>query len=159
MEGSYNCTCAPNFFLDVDRKNCLSINGNVDLIYTTKDSIKSVNLDSRFHSKITDAKQPIGISSVGDILYYIDVQKEREIIATVNLTSKADKKILLTNGLELPEYISVDWLTKNIYFTDSRRKHIAVCTEDAYFCTELLKIEFLISQPRAIALHPIDSLM
>lgn len=66
--------------------------------------------------------------------------------------------MLLTNGLELPEYLVVDWLTKNIYFTDSSRQHIAVCSNDGYHCTELVKIDFM-TNPRAIAIHPQDALL
>jgi hypothetical protein len=60
--------------------------------------------------------------------------------------------------LELPEDIAVDWLTKNIYFTDSSRNHIAVCTNDGYYCTELIQAPEM-EKVRAIALHPLESLI
>lgn len=58
----------------------------------------------------------------------------------------------------LPEYLCVDWLSKNIYFTDSLHGHIAVCSNDGYHCTQLIKTDEM-SNIRGIALHPAESLL
>lgn len=139
---------------------CDTISTNVSLIYTTKNNIKKISFGQRnifYHSTISKTRQSIGVAFDGEFYYWTEVELAREVIVKYDPKTK-NREILLTNGLELPEYIAVDWLTKNIYFTDSSRKHVAVCTNDGYYCTELLKIDIM-QFPRAIALHPADGLL
>lgn len=140
--------------------SCDTVSTNVSLIYTTKNNIKKISFGQRnifYHSTISKTRQSIGVAFDGEFYYWTEVELAREVIVKYNPNTKT-REILLTNGLELPEYIAVDWLTKNIYFTDSSRKHVAVCTNDGYYCTELVKIDIM-HYPRAIALHPTDGLL
>lgn len=160
QEGSYYCTCAKGFILDDDKKTCETISSNVSLIYTTKKYIKKLTLGQQitlFHAPIAKTRQSVGVTFDGESYYWTEVDMAREVIVKYN-PEKDTKEILLTNGLELPEYIAVDWLTKNIYFTDSTRRHVAVCTNDGYYCTELVKIDIM-HYPRSIALLPQEGLL
>ncbi|KAG5684646.1 hypothetical protein PVAND_013864 [Polypedilum vanderplanki] len=159
--GSHYCTCEKNFLLNQDGKSCDTTSSEVSLIYSTKNAIKRIALGQRnrgFHDLIYRAKQPVGVGYDGENFYWAEVQNEKEIIAKISTEKGSKKEILLTNGLVMPEYLVVDWLTKNIYFTDSARNHIAVCVNSGYHCTELVKNE-LIKSPRGIAIHPIESLL
>jgi hypothetical protein len=48
----------------------------------------------------------------------------------------------------------VDWVTGNIYFTDTEAKHIGVCLNDGSACA--IAIGKDMDKPRAIALLPTD---
>ena len=50
----------------------------------------------------------------------------------------------------MPENMAVDEINRNIYFTDSGRKHLAVCTISGAGCSVLVP---LIEQTRAVAIH------
>lgn len=50
------------------------------------------------------------------------------------------------------EDIAVDWITGNIYFTDSSYKRIGVCDGNGTYCTVVIKEN--IEKPRAIVLSP-----
>lgn len=55
----------------------------------------------------------------------------------------------------LPEDIAVDWITGNLYFTDSMYQHIAVCSNDGKYCRGLVdELVFHIERPRSITLNP-----
>lgn len=69
-----------------------------------------------------------------------------------------EKVVLLSAGLETPEDVAIDWLTGNIYFTDASRTHVAVCTSDGHYCTQLVYSPEM-DRPRGIVLHPTESLM
>lgn len=60
-------------------------------------------------------------------------------------------------GLEFPEDLAVDYLTGNIYFSDTYRKHIAVCSNNGYNCVVL--VNDITNKPRAIVLYPAEGLM
>lgn len=48
------------------------------------------------------------------------------------------------------EDVAIDWVTGNIYFTDSSYKRIGVCDENGTYCTVVIKEN--IEKPRAIVL-------
>merc|ERR550519_2675709 len=68
-----------------------------------------------------------------------------------------DKHAVVTSGLDMPEDIVIDEVSRNIYFTDSGLKHVAVCRLDGSFCTVLAKKG--VQMPRAIRLHHVERLV
>lgn len=156
-KGSYICTCAKGFVLNKDNRSCDSMSLNVQLIFTSKKYIKKITLNTNFHELVQQTKRPVGITFDGEYYYWTEVTSEKEAIVKMHVDS-TKKEILFTSGLELPEDIAIDWLTKNLYFTDSSRNHIAVCTNNGFYCTELVKSPEM-EKVRAIALYPTESLM
>lgn len=61
---------------------------------------------------------------------------------------------VVTSGLGTPEDLAIDWITGNIYFTDTEIQHIGVCTNDGMYCTVLVKKA--VDKPRSIVLNPLD---
>lgn len=61
-------------------------------------------------------------------------------------------QLIVTSGLGAPEDLAVDWITGNIYFTDSELQHIGVCTNDGMHCAILINKD--IQKPRGLVLHP-----
>lgn len=61
-------------------------------------------------------------------------------------------------GLVAPEQLAFDWVTGNLYFIDSAKKHIGVCTDDGSYCTILLD-ESTIDTPGDLVLNPKKSEM
>lgn len=76
----------------------------------------------------------------------------------MKLSNGSKNEVVLPAGLEQPEDLAIDWLTGNIYFTDAMRDHIAVCTGNGSFCTQLVHSAAM-DKPRGIVLHPTESLM
>ncbi|KAF9794052.1 hypothetical protein SFRURICE_009489 [Spodoptera frugiperda] len=65
----------------------------------------------------------------------------------------SDYGLFLTEGVKSPEGIAVDWSSRNIFWTDSRKLTIEVANLD----TKARKVLFAvdrISNPRGIAVHP-----
>ena len=62
--------------------------------------------------------------------------------------------LLCCLGLGMVEDIAVDWMTKNLYFTDATYKHIAVCSENAVNCMALITTD--VEKPRALVLYPTE---
>lgn len=119
--------------------------------------IKKIHLSTRLVENVKVTKQAIGVTFDGKSYFWTEMMADNEaIVRWTPGTTK--KKVLITVGLDSPEDLSVDWLTGNIYFTDSSVKHIAVCTANGFYCTNLISSEAL-DMPRAIVLHSLESLM
>jgi Low-density lipoprotein receptor repeat class B len=148
------------FALKADRKTCESLSQDTMLIYNTKDKVKQIKFQGPqgyYHQLVHEANIPVGVSFDGEYYYWTEVALGKEQIVKTSITS-TKKEVIVSTGLELPEDIEVDWLTKNIYFTDSRKKHIAVCTNDGAHCTAIVTRDGD-SKLRSLALHPFESLM
>merc|ERR1712142_1179703 len=91
----------------------------------------------------------VGFDSLHGQVYWTDVAPGRERLVSTRLDGSTPQS-LITNGLDMPEDIVVDEVNRNVYFTDSVRKHVAVCSLDHSGCTVLISG---IEQPRAIAIH------
>lgn len=54
-------------------------------------------------------------------------------------------------GLFEVDDLALDWITKNIYFTDAKAQHIAACSGDGTKCAVLISEN--LDKPRALVLH------
>ena len=152
--GSYYCECIDGYHFTADNETCVAINGDAILTYATVKQVNSFNLNKKLMTVVGRSKQPIGVFYDGHNFLWTDYSES--IYKLAEESTKKERLIFV--GLELPENLAVDWLTGNIYFTDSVVKHIAMCTSDGFFCKPLIATEY-IDQPRAIALHPPEGLM
>jgi hypothetical protein len=107
---------------------------------------------------VQQTKQAIGVTYDGKNFYWTEISEGKEAIVKYNAETKKEE-ILVTAGLKTPEDIAVDWLTKNIYFTDAEQSHITVCRNDGLYCVQLVNSANRIDRPRAIVLYPTESLM
>lgn len=72
--------------------------------------------------------------------------------AYINKASDSAEQVTLIDSLHSPEGLAVDWVHKNIYWTDSGNKSISVATADGRKRKVLIATE--LSEPRAIAVDP-----
>ena len=83
--------------------------------------------------------------------------RNNEIFLSNNSVSRSnDTKI---NGMEFPEGIAIDWVARNVYWTDSGKKTIEVARLDdarsrSKPITRLVLFDEQLQNPRGIAVHP-----
>ncbi|KAJ8925441.1 hypothetical protein NQ315_009274 [Exocentrus adspersus] len=149
--GSYRCYCDPKYSLQSDERSCKANGGEAMLIFSSKSNIRAYTLQSHLYFSVAKRlKQVIGVDYDGHHIYWTDIFAEHESIVR-SLEDGSEKEVLVTSGLGLPEDLAVDWLTGNIYFTDTEKQHIGVCTENGEYCTVLVNKD--IRRPRAIVLN------
>ena len=70
----------------------------------------------------------------------------------VNLTSTSEPQAVVTCCLVVPEDLAVDWLGRNLYWTDSNRQVIEVAKLDGGGRTILAQVNESLGSPSLIAL-------
>ena len=61
-------------------------------------------------------------------------------------------EVFLSAGMEFPEGLAVDWVSRNLYWSDSGKRTIEVVNLDTKIRATVF--EYLIRNPRGIAVHP-----
>uniref|UniRef100_A0A182JZY0 EGF-like domain-containing protein n=1 Tax=Anopheles christyi TaxID=43041 RepID=A0A182JZY0_9DIPT len=151
--GSFRCTCIEKFHLLRDGRTCeLSSGTEALMLYTTQKAVGAMYLTSMHQYYVAkELSQVIGVSYDGMHVYWTDISHKTESIER-SLEDGSERVQLLTAGLISPEDIALDWLTGNIYFSDSGQMHIAVCSSDGYHCKAIVQDE--LHKPRGLALLP-----
>ena len=72
----------------------------------------------------------------------------------MSISNPDDKVDIITNTLDQPVAIAVDWIYNHLYWVDARHKHIMVPNTDGTLRKALVKTDLY--YPRAIIVHPID---
>ncbi|XP_043277730.1 vitellogenin receptor-like isoform X2 [Venturia canescens] len=131
------------------------------LVYTTGSEIRKINLRSkRNEAFVRNSKyRPVGIATSADsnVIYWSNINSNEKAIMRSTLDGRCTD-VILNTGLSAPEILAVDWVTGNVYFVDTFKKEIGVCTENGASCTILFNSSIL-DRPEALLLHPIESEM
>ncbi|XP_025835220.1 vitellogenin receptor [Agrilus planipennis] len=150
--GSYECYCDENYVLQSDKRTCLAKNGEALMVFSTVSELRGLFLQSHVYFSLAKGlNQAIGVDFDGEHLYWTDVFSESESITRAR-EDGTHRELIVTSGLVTPEDICIDWITKNLYFTDSDMQHIGVCTSDGSHCTVIMNED--IDKPRGIVLNP-----
>lgn len=83
------------------------------------------------------------------LIFWTDLGME-----TINSYSIRDKQVfdVINTGIEAPESLACDWITKKLYWADSETNHIDVSNYDGSHRTVLFWKD--LDQPRTIVLVP-----
>uniref|UniRef100_A0A3B4WLA9 Low density lipoprotein receptor-related protein 8, apolipoprotein e receptor n=1 Tax=Seriola lalandi dorsalis TaxID=1841481 RepID=A0A3B4WLA9_SERLL len=90
-------------------------------------------------------------------MFWCDLYHRKIYSAYINKASDSSQQVALIDSLHSPEGLAVDWVHKNIYWTDSGNKSISVATGDGRKRKVLIATE--LSEPRAIAVDPHQGFM
>lgn len=155
--GSYTCSCQSRYTLNDDQKTCTAEGGEAWMAFSTKSKIYLYYLASEKSHMVTENLQhAVAVSLNVDHVYWSDIEDGDEFISR-SLDDGLEREIIVTTGLSNPDNIAVDWVTGNIYFTDSGYMHIGVCNDNGSYCTVIIKERN--NKPTGLALLPSSGIM
>ncbi|XP_054256859.1 putative vitellogenin receptor [Macrosteles quadrilineatus] len=157
FKGGYQCYCDPGYQLQPDKRTCKAEGPEGLLLFSSHKQIRAYFLTSEVYYPVAkDLSQVTGVAYDGEHVYWTNVYQGEEAIMRA-VEDGSQKEVVITAGLGTPEDLALDWVTKNIYFTDSKFQHLGVCSNEGTTCTVLHNRD--IDKPRGICLSPLQGLM
>lgn len=117
LVGSYRCSCFSDYILEHDKISCKAMGDSVYMLFNTFDQIRMWT-----NKPLAKLSVPLEFNNSKVIDFDVNVQKNQALF-TLKETSAIHKVDLLTSKVEVaeetgvPEKISLDWITGNVYFT------------------------------------------
>uniref|UniRef100_A0AAQ5Z5D7 Low-density lipoprotein receptor-related protein 2 n=1 Tax=Amphiprion ocellaris TaxID=80972 RepID=A0AAQ5Z5D7_AMPOC len=152
--GTFRCHCSHGYLLEPDGRTCKATNPIAAVLLVAK---RSQIIANRIKMR---PPQMVPVISGSDIvtvdfdsttsrMYWADASQKKIWSAYQNGT---DRQEVFSTGLLIPESIAVDWVGRNLYWTDSVMENIEVSTLDGRFRKVLLTKN--VTSPRGLVLDP-----
>ncbi|XP_025032097.1 prolow-density lipoprotein receptor-related protein 1-like, partial [Python bivittatus] len=159
--GSYRCTCHPGYLLEPDGHTCKVVGSEPALLVAVQFDLLLYGLKTMKEDLIFRVDQDIIIFSIDydfvtQNIFWMDLNAES--IKWVNMKTK--EKGTLIKGIK-SDSIAVDWLGRNLYWTDGRAGQILATWLNSTWKGNPVYTMVLddLEQPRSLALHPLDGFM
>ncbi|RUS89222.1 hypothetical protein EGW08_003032, partial [Elysia chlorotica] len=156
-----SCACPTEIVTTTYKNSSYHPEPSKYLLFAARGSIRRISLDTPDH---TDAYLPIpGLHNVialdfdyrDNMVYYTDV--DLDVVRRAYLNGSVWTEDIILKELATTDGLAVDWIARNLYWTDAGRDVIEVSRLDGS-CRKKI-IEKHLSEPRAIALYPKKGLM
>ncbi|KAL7985065.1 hypothetical protein Chor_003635 [Crotalus horridus] len=160
-KGDYKCECYDGYEMDTLSKNCKAIGKSPYLVFTNRHEVRKIDLVKKDYSRIIPMLKNVvalDVEVATNRIYWCDLFYRKIYSAYIDKASDtAEQMVLIDSQLHSPEGLAMDWVHKNIYWTDSGNKTISVATADGRKKRTLFSTN--LSEPRAIAVDPIRGYM
>ncbi|RXN35539.1 low-density lipo receptor-related 8-like isoform X2 [Labeo rohita] len=156
LKGDYKCECYEGYEMDPVTKTCKAVGKSPYLMFTNRHEIRRIDLVKKDYTQVVPTLKnavALDVDVTTNKMYWCDLYHRKIFSAYINKASDASQQItLIDTALHSPEGLAMDWVHKNIYWTDSGHKTISVATGDGKKRKVLIDTE--LGEPRAIAVDP-----
>ncbi|XP_076823399.1 prolow-density lipoprotein receptor-related protein 1-like isoform X2 [Clavelina lepadiformis] len=161
--GTYACSCAPGYYKDPqDPSSCVARKSDkATIVFANKYYLREMPLDgSSTKLLVSHLRHAVAVDFdwPGQKLYWTDVTSERSVIQRMDLNRSAALNV--TDSIETihkalvhsAHGIAVDWVARNLYWSDKGLDTIEVSKLDGRYRKTLIRSG--LDEPRALALNP-----
>ncbi|XP_015278765.1 PREDICTED: low-density lipoprotein receptor-related protein 8-like, partial [Gekko japonicus] len=157
-KGDYKCECYKGYEMDTLSKNCKAVGKSPYLVFTNRHEVRKIDLVKRDYSRVIPMLKNVvalDVEVATNRIFWCDLFYRKIYSAYIDKASDtAEHVVLIDSQLNSPEGLAIDWVHKNIYWTDSGNKTVSVATADGTKRRTLFSTN--LSEPRAIAVDPIQ---
>lgn len=157
QRGSYKCTCASGYYLEPgNRRTCKAI-GRTDkpyIIFAERDEIRSMDINGWYKNIILNNTRALAVDfDLKERRVYWTQVGSNPLIGRARLDGTMVEVIVKDEGnLVSPEGIAVDWVGRNLYFSDQVKDKIFVSTLAGKYMKTL--VDKNLDEPRALVVVP-----
>ncbi|XP_023987148.1 very low-density lipoprotein receptor-like [Physeter macrocephalus] len=161
-KGSYSCTCHPGYSLEPDGHSCKATGTEPILLVAIQFKLLLYGLRSLKEDILATIDKNLIIFSidydlVDQKVFWTDTSAES--IRWISMDTK--KKGTVVKGIK-SDYIAVDWIGRNLYWTDGTAGQILAIQLTAVWRGKseyTIVLDDDLNQPRSLALDPLNGLM
>lgn len=150
--GTFMCDCVAGYKLKPDGRGCKALGGEAYLIFANRVDIRRVTTDKTEYTSILRGLQnaiAVDFHHEQRLIFWSDVTLDKIKRSHMNGT---DIREIITEGLESPGGLAVDWIHDKLFWTDAGTQRIEVANLDGSY--RKVVIWENLEKPRAIAAHP-----
>ncbi|MBZ3890926.1 Low-density lipoprotein receptor-related protein 2 [Sciurus carolinensis] len=155
MRGSFRCSCDNDYMLEEDGRTCkVTASESLLLLVASQNKIIADNITSQVHNiyaLVQDGSHIVALDfdSVSGRIFWSDSSQGKTWSAFQNGT---DKRVVHDSGVSMTETVAVDWIGRNLYWTDYALETIEVSKIDGSH--RMVLISKNVTNPRGLALDP-----
>uniref|UniRef100_A0A673BR27 EGF-like domain-containing protein n=1 Tax=Sphaeramia orbicularis TaxID=375764 RepID=A0A673BR27_9TELE len=144
--GSFRCYCSEGYLLEPDGRTCKATGEQQCQIIANR-----INMRPPLMRPVVSGSAIVTVDfdRTTSRIYWADASQKKIWSAYQNGT---DRREVFSAGLMVPESIAVDWVGRNLYWTDSVMENIEVSTLDGRFRKVLVTKN--VTSPRGLVLDP-----
>ena len=159
----FSCLCQANYKLSSDNRSCER--HTKFLLFARSWEVRGISLDENHEHDamvpVLGLKSAVGIDydALNDYVYFSDVKADKIGRVKIGEARGSPVEWIITDNLQNPDGLAVDWIGGNLYWTDSKLKslnkdksEIAVSKLDGSYRKTLLQEP--LGKPRAIVVYP-----
>ncbi|KAK0146060.1 Low-density lipoprotein receptor-related protein 2 [Merluccius polli] len=152
--GAFRCYCSEGYLLEPDLRTCKATDPIAAVLLVAKRSQIIADHINRRPPLVAPVASGSGIVAVDfdrltSRIFWADATQRKIWSSFENGTEKRE---VFSAGLMVPESLAVDWVGRNLYWTDSVMETVEVSTLDGAFRKVLLSKN--VSSPRGLVLDP-----
>ena len=153
--GSFKCQCAKGYSWEIQSQTC-KIAGdfpNPYLLFSNRHYIRTLTLDNQIYDVLQrDRRDAYAVDfDWRDQMYYWTDRIPGEV-RRAKFNGNGSSTLVARTGLPSPFDLVVEWVSRNLYFSDRVRDSIFVCQLNGFYRKTLLTDS--LNRPRALAVYP-----
>ncbi|XP_071953012.1 very low-density lipoprotein receptor-like isoform X2 [Antedon mediterranea] len=152
LNGGYKCFCKPGYFLEHD-SYCRAIGPDPLVIFANRVDLREYDPRKKEYRMIVDHQRSavaLDYDIKNEQVYWTDVNLEQIFRTNINGSGEPEPVITVANT---PDGICIDWVYRNMYWTDAGTNTIEVASLEDPSKRAILISENL-DEPRAITIDP-----